>query len=72
MENSTSHLARHNEHVSIPFRTDRFFSVGDKWYFSTREGFDSGPYANKERAQKSLDRFITIASKLPAISETRH
>ena len=71
MENSISHFPRHNEHISIPFRTDRFFSVGNKWYFTTREGFDSGPYANKERAMKSLERFISIASKLPS-SETRH
>ena len=71
MDVLVSHFPRCNEHGSIPFRTDRFFNVGNKWYFSTREGFDSGPYANKERAMKSLERFIKIASQLPA-SETRH
>tara|TARA_R110002074_G_scaffold152162_1_gene305978 strand:+ start:5043 stop:5315 length:273 start_codon:yes stop_codon:yes gene_type:complete len=71
MESSISHFPRHNEYGNIPFRTDRFFCVGNKWYFSTREGFDSGPYANKERAKNSLERFINIASKLPA-SETLH
>jgi hypothetical protein len=65
MDRQISHLHRENELGNIPFRSDRFFSVGDKWYFTTREGFDSGPYANRERAEKSLKRFLNIISKLP-------
>ena len=57
---------RGGEQGEVPFRSDRFFSVGRKWYFSTREGFDSGPYANKERAKHSLQRFLNIINKLPA------
>ena len=74
MDRQISHLNRHNENGSIPFRSDRFFTVGDKWYFTTREGFDSGPYANRERAEKSLHRFLTIVSKLPKEESqpTRH
>ena len=71
MEGSVSHFHRNNEQGNIPFRSDRFFSVGDKWYFSTREGFDSGPYANKERAKNSLQRFLKIACTLPA-NQTKH
>ncbi len=71
MENAVSHFHRHDEHGEIPFRSDRFFCVGNKWYFSTREGFDSGPYANKDRAKNSLDRFLSIACKLP-VNQTRH
>lgn len=71
MESSVSHFRRQDEQGNIPFRSNRFFYVGNKWYFSTREGFDSGPYANKERAQNSLQRFLKIACKLP-ISQTRH
>ncbi len=52
-----------------PFRSNRFFSVGEKWYFSTREGFDSGPYANKNRAELSLQRFLQIITKLPAATQ---
>lgn len=65
MDRQISHSNRQNEFGSIPFRSDRFFTVGDKWYFTTREGFDSGPYANRERAEKSLQRFLNIVSKLP-------
>jgi len=63
---------RGGEQGEIPFRSSRFFSVGNKWYFSTREGFDSGPYANKERAGLSLQRFLNIINKLPEISPTQH
>jgi len=56
---------RGNEQGEVPFRSSRYFSVGNKWYFSTREGFDSGPYADKDRAMHSLQRFLNIISKLP-------
>ncbi len=56
---------RQGEEGEVPFRSNRFFAVGNKWYFSTREGFDSGPYANRERAENSLQRFLKIVSKLP-------
>jgi hypothetical protein len=72
MDRQISHAHRQNELGRIPFRSDRFFSVGDKWYFTTREGFDSGPYANRERAEKSLQRFLTIISKLPKDSQPTH
>ena len=61
---------RVDENGHIPFRSDRFFTVGSKWYFSTREGFDSGPYANKNRAELSLQRFLQIISKLPPVTKT--
>lgn len=61
-------LNRTGENGDTPFRSNRFFSVGDKWYFSTREGFDSGPYANKARAETSLKRFLHIISILPHAS----
>jgi len=63
---------RSDEQGEIPFRSDRFFCVGNKWYFSTREGFDSGPYANKDRASLSLERFLQIITKLPQVNQTSH
>ena len=59
-------MNRTGENGSAPFRTDRFFSVSDKWYFSTREGFDSGPYANKGRAEEGLKRFLKVALLIPS------
>ena len=56
---------RSGELGAVPFRSDRFFCVGNQWYFSTREGFESGPYSDKQRAEQSLNRFLDIVQKLP-------
>jgi len=57
---------RTGEQGNIPFRSSRFFSVGGKWYFTTREGFDSGPFATRERAEVGLRRFLHVVQLLPA------
>jgi len=56
---------RRHEQGTIPARRDRFFSVSNKWYFSTREGFDSGPYATRDRAATGLQRFLDVVRLLP-------
>lgn len=61
---------RNGEAGHIPFRSGRFFSVGGRWYFTTREGFDSGPYASRERAEIGLRRFLHVVSMLPAEART--
>lgn len=58
--------------VTIPFRSSRFFCVGNQWYFTTREGFDSGPYATRERAEIGLQRFLKVARMLPEQQNTYH
>lgn len=57
--------ARTGEAGSVPFRSSRFFCVGGKWYFTTREGFDSGPFASRDRAEIGLRRFLHVVSLLP-------
>lgn len=57
--------ARSGEEERIPFRSNRFFCVGRDWYFTTREGFDSGPFASRERAETGLKRFLHVVSLLP-------
>jgi len=56
---------RAGEQGSVPFRSNRFFCVGNKWYFTTREGFDSGPFASRERAEEGLRRFLHVVRMLP-------
>ena len=56
---------REGEEGPAPFRSGRFFCVGNRWYFTTREGFDSGPYANRDRAQIGLKRFLHVVKLLP-------
>ena len=56
---------RAGEAGPTPFRSSRFFCVGGKWYFTTREGFDSGPFASRERAEIGLKRFLHVINMLP-------
>ncbi|WP_350455557.1 DUF6316 family protein [Marinobacter sediminum] len=56
---------RSGEQGPVPFRSSRFFCVGSKWYFTTREGFDSGPFASRERAETGLKRFLHVVRLLP-------
>jgi hypothetical protein len=63
---------RKQELGDVPFRSNRFFNIGTKWYFATREGFESGPYCNKQRAETSLQRFLAVISKLPQAYQSQH
>jgi hypothetical protein len=56
---------RTGEQGPTPFRCSRYFCVGGKWYFTTREGFDSGPFASRERAEIGLKRFLHVVKLLP-------
>jgi hypothetical protein len=56
---------RSGENGPAPFRSSRFFCVGSKWYFTTREGFDSGPFASRQRAETGLRRFLHVVRLLP-------
>ena len=33
-------------------------SIGDKWYFSIRRGYDQGPYDTEDEAHQALASFI--------------
>lgn len=49
---------RHAETSTIPFRTGRFYSVENEWWFAIRRGPDQGPYESKVAAKKSLIGYI--------------
>lgn len=36
----------------------RFYSIGNKWYFSIRRGYDQGPYGTEDEARHALASFI--------------
>ena len=42
---------RKGESDNIPYRTGRFFVVDSKWFFTTREGIEHGPFLTKEKAE---------------------
>ncbi len=53
------------------FRSDRCFTLDSKWFFSTREGIDVGPYKTRLEAQAEGRRLTRILGKLSAPEEQR-
>jgi len=45
---------------NIAKRSERFFTQHNYWYFSTREGFDIGPFSTMLEATQGLDGFIAF------------
>ena len=39
-------------------RTDRFFTIQQQWFFSTREGSAIGPFTDREEASAGLNNLI--------------
>lgn len=40
------------------FRSERFFSEGSSWYFSTREGTIEGPFESRAEAEQELMMYL--------------
>lgn len=45
---------RLGETPAIRYRSDRFYRINSDWYFSTREGFEMGPYESRALAEQAL------------------
>ena len=44
--------------VPVTFRSNRFFTSGTNWYFSTREGIDQGPFPSRLSAHEAIQEYI--------------
>jgi hypothetical protein len=44
--------------VPVAFRSNRFFTSGTEWFFSTREGVDQGPFPNRISAHDAIQQYI--------------
>ena len=42
-----------------PYRTSRFYTVANEWFFSVREAGDQGPFINKLSAEEGLEMYIS-------------
>jgi hypothetical protein len=62
---------RAGEQPKVWFRTSRFFSVDDVWFFSTRENIDVGPYATREEAERDANRLLQILQNTATDTECR-
>ncbi len=49
---------RSGESGNIPFRSERFFQVGNDWYFTARGGEDRGPFETRDDAKAELQLFM--------------
>jgi len=45
---------RKNERLRAWFRSDRVFSSEGRWYFSTREGIELGPYDSHAEVDRQI------------------
>lgn len=41
-----------------PYRSGRFYSIANEWYFSVREAKDQGPYSSKLIAEDNLKTYL--------------
>ena len=51
-------ICRSGENEKTWFRSSRFFTIGDQFYFSTREGNDIGPYRCLRDAKRGLNIYV--------------
>lgn len=63
---------RQGEDDKTWFRSKRVFKVQDKYYFSTREGEDVGPFVSFEKAEEGLQSFITAIKAGQSIDAARN
>ena len=54
-------IPRNGENMVVSTRNDRFFLRDRHWFFHTREGFDAGPFSDKNEAQLALAYFVERA-----------
>ena len=59
----TTPLVRRDEENKHWFRSDRFIIIDHKWYFTTRENRDVGPFKNRADAVHGLKLFIECIVK---------
>ena len=52
-------MYRFNDQTTQPAsRSERFYQVGEKWFFAVRKGPDRGPFSSKEAARAALRTYI--------------
>ena len=49
---------REGEEINPQFRSGRFYSIANEWYFCVREQQDQGPFPTKETAEDNLKTYL--------------
>lgn len=56
MENNSN--KRVGEEKESPYRSGRFYTIANEWFFCVREKEDQGPYISKDLAEKGLKNYL--------------
>ncbi len=54
---------RQGEPAQTRFRAERYFAVGEDYYFSTREGTNVGPFPNIAAARRGAELYIQCINR---------
>lgn len=46
------------------FQVDRFYQSNGEWYFTTREGYEKGPFSDKAEAERELADYLRHKKKM--------
>lgn len=49
---------RKGEKRTLPFRSQRLFTIGHEWYFTTREACDQGPFMTRWLAEQAIVLYV--------------
>lgn len=50
--------SRRGETPKTFFRSDRYYTIGSDWYFSTREGNNVGPFRTRQAAAQAVVKYV--------------
>jgi hypothetical protein len=56
----------------FPLRAERFYKLGDDWYFLVRGGTQFGPYRSRAEADQAVRQFFRPADAQPASGGVVH
>lgn len=59
MQMETKENNRKDDGSKTHFRSGRFYSVADEWYFCVREKQDQGPFPTKVTAEECLKTYLS-------------
>lgn len=71
LETRQQSVTRSGEQHPVRFRTNRFFNAGGRWYFTTREGIDVGPYDTRAAAERDAGRLIQLLLRTDTQAQAR-
>lgn len=54
---------RKNEEPKSRFRSERFFTINNDWYFTTREDVQVGPFRSMESAKQALVVYLNTMDR---------